>query len=39
MAYKATYTTVEGDTINKIMASTGLMFTQSRLFKTAFEWQ
>ena len=39
MAYKATYTTIEGDTINKIMASTGLTFTQLRLFNTALDWQ
>ena len=39
MAYKATYTTIEGDTINKIMASTGLTYTQLRLFNTALDWQ
>ena len=39
MAYKATYTTIDGDTINKIMASTGLTFTQLRLFNTALGWQ
>ena len=39
MAYKATYTTIDGDTINKIMASTGLTFTQLRLFNTALDWQ
>ena len=39
MAYKATYTTIDGDTINKIMASTGLTFTQLRLFNTDLDWQ
>ena len=39
MAYKATYTTIEGDTINKIMASTGLTFAQLRWFNTALDWQ